>query len=290
MFRVSPTPMNTLLLFFLSLNPAFALDTKTSLCEMYLSRGHEMIRDIAAGPSEPDVYKTWPEQAAKLNRHTRRQAQSQMRREYPTLHKFSIDPRGQYLIAPKRAVDTLAALIDHPHPFFKKHGAKNPRRVFEQYISRQQRRTIPAAHGYGLYSGNDMLRAFEGAQDELRKYEAAHPGVRASIFMAGSFPNGRAHYNKSDIDAIVMPKDPALIHALYVRISSELSRRAKFNLEISDFAEMEKGHLAWNSQVSPLNFLVTTDRIELWIFPVLPVNPSELFMKGTDFKPDIYLL
>lgn len=251
------------------------------------------LEELLTEPTDYELYEHLPAVIQQMPVSLKNEIRARIRTSYGSLAKIDIDPSKPYPIAPKRAIDTLTSLMDHPHAYFRERKGKIPvSEIYTSFVDRLQTQTLRGQKGYAEYSGHDAIRVYKRIQNELRTHQTQNPqNPNPTFFIAGSFPNGRAHALTSDIDASLKPRHKELSQKLKQSFNEELSRAGKtFELYISLFDILSPGHLAWNSQVNPLNVFITAEKIEIWIYPVIAMDPQQLFVNGSPLEPDIYRL
>lgn len=131
----------------------------------------------------------------------------QIRAVYPHLaKKYALRKRiGEKILDPKRAVDLLIRHMVQADSFFTKNPS-SPRteiRVNSQlsaYLAAMREIFHPTP--FGDYSLADIKSVAQAISQELKKVEKSSGLTHATILLYGSFPNGKALVNSSDLDVV----------------------------------------------------------------------------------------
>ena len=213
-----------------------------------------------------------------------------VRERYSSLSKRRVGPRSggsnpekdgsEKILAPKRALDAFIRHTLKGDELIRSRirSGASPLEAYGAYISQ-----IQAIIGNNAYSGHQVLDACLALQKEMR----TRLDPQSSILLFGSFPNGRANLQDSDIDMISVDQGlwPAIREAVpeMNRVFGPDAHLRPENhgteIQPSDLDRMER----YFAEISPVQIIVGPNRIDLLIYP--PIENPALHV-----KPEVHRL
>ncbi|MBI4374711.1 MAG: hypothetical protein HY542_07520 [Deltaproteobacteria bacterium] len=238
------------------------------------------------GTYHPALYTTFDPVLASMPRELRDLLYREVRNLYPLADKA---PQNLYLVLPpKRALDAFLRGTLRPDETIRGEVARG-KTAWEAYtVCFRQWRSIFAGTPYGDYSPNDVGAVVQSIQNVLRR-EAQ--GRSWSVTLGGSFPNGRALLESSDIDALV--SDPRIVD-LFPEMNRAIAaalrpRHHQIGLHLHQapphWVEAETG------RINPILVRITPHSNALVLYPPVKIEAADVDLGGAVWpKPDILFI
>lgn len=248
--------------------------------------------------------KTWTHMLSILDRILIRSAPTISKRLYPMIQSMPSDLKISLLneigkryakaekintnyMGPKRFLDALLSYFLPPVDILKNfvQGGASPLAAFDHYLI-LLRASIVQPEGYEYYSANDILFAAEQYQKQL-----ADPND--FIYLTGSFPNGKAKLETSDVDVFISKNNQIEKAFLIIdRANNEyFHSQGKVNSHLESHVTPTTFSLEDLATINPLMILITQNEIKLMVFPAILTDHSDLILRGISYpEPEQYTL
>ena len=202
-----------------------------------------------------------------------------LRELYPTA-----DKTGMKALPAKRALDAVLRYtmpVEHFFPASTREGAAASQ-AYGAYL-KALTEVFPeggAAGGYGL---EDVLTSCRIIRKQLQNPKLLENIRDPEMVLAGSFPNGRAKLSSSDLDVFLSdPRLEAIFKKTDAEIAAALATPSQSATPIG--LHLHKAPENWEAwemgQISPVQIKITTDEIELWIYPRFTTTTRDIALAG----------
>lgn len=181
---------------------------------------------------------------------------------YPTAGK---DSREDF--APKRALDVFIrhALVPDQRINAAIAGGQSPKQAYEAYVHELQRRIFSGSE-FGQYTVDDVLGVAREIQKVLRK-QFPQPSKSIRLVLGGSFPNGRAVFSRSDIDATADSKRVLEFYPeMTKRVTAYFAAQGKQSYLTLEDPPGQQFTIQEESRKNPIQVMVSPSKIELWVW------------------------
>ncbi|UYL09450.1 hypothetical protein B9G69_002545 [Bdellovibrio sp. SKB1291214] len=194
---------------------------------------------------------------------------------YREVPKKDPNPLAAWHIGGRRLLDYALALVQrHDIKFAQGHSAgKSGKELYQDFLSEQKQL-------FGTrYEVQEVIRYAEYLQSQLPALQASMNGGPAlQIILGGSFINGKARLETSDLDISV--NQPALkkMKAAWELNFNEVLKEKHSDANMT--LEMHGEPAAFYGKINPVVIVITADKIHLQVF-----EPAQISTRPSELKP-----
>ena len=200
-------------------------------------------------------------------------------KQYFSLKKINTNWTG-----PKRLADGIMSHLYPPKDFFISSisSRESTAEVYGRYLKKIN--SLIRQRNEPQYNVNDIIYLAKLYQKKLKEGD--------NLIIVGSFPNGKAKIDTSDIDVFLENISYGkYFYEIDSAFNQYLLNQNKLNPRLESHSTPATFNLSELAIVSPIQIKVTTEQIDLLVYPPININRRDINLKNLSWpQPDVYPL